>query len=235
MLVETGPLIMHQLARAGLDAGAIEHLFVSHGHGDHTLGFPMLALNRRPAPTPLHVYTGRSAAATLQVLCRVSYAGLAMDEQVDIVWHALREEQSHTLPLTPQVTLRTATMPHPPGVPTLAARWDFVGGPSITFVTDTFFNEAAIALAQGSDLLIHEASYSAVLQPEQDPGVNHHSNARQAGQVARRAGCRRLALVHLGAEIGDHPDVLAEEARGDSALAVIVPDDGARVRLGESA
>jgi hypothetical protein len=38
-------------------------------------------------------------------------------------------------------------------------------------------------------------------------------------------------LVHLGPEIGEHPDVLAEEARAGTDLEVIVPEDGERLRL----
>ena len=126
---------------------------------------------------------------------------------------------------------RTAAVSHAPGVPTVGARWDFTGGPSITYITDTSYNAASIELARDSDLLIHEASYSAVLQPDADPTPTYHSTAQQAGQLARRAGCPRLALIHLGPEIGEQPEVLAEEARADTELQVLVPEDGECIRL----
>jgi len=233
MLVECGPTVMQQLARANLPAVEIERLFVSHSHGDHTLGFPMLALNRLEAPTPLHVYTGSTTMATLKALWRLIYAGLD-ERRLYLHWHELPDEaigEKDEKELAPGVILRTAAVPHPPGVPTLAARWDFAGGPSVTFTTDTFANATTVELARDSDLLIHEASYSAMLQPNEDPAVNYHSTARQAGEVARRAGCPRLALVHLGPETGERPDVLAEEARAGTDLQVIVPEDGQRIRL----
>ena len=105
-------------------------------------------------------------------------------------------------------------------------------GPSgPVWLTDTIPSAATVELARGSDLLIHEASFSAVLQPGVDPSVNFHSTARQAGEIARRAGCPRLALVHMGPQISEHPDVLVEEARADSDLQVIVPEDGQRMSI----
>jgi ribonuclease Z len=91
----------------------------------------------------------------------------------------------------------------------------------------------SVELARGSDLLIHEASFSGVLEPEASPGDHYHSTAEQAGDIARQAGCPRLALVHLGLEIGEHPNVLIEEARAGTELEVIVPEDGQRLSLGD--
>jgi ribonuclease Z len=230
MLVETGPVIMEQLARASLRAADIERLFVSHSHGDHTLGFPMLTLSRLRASNSLHVYAGSHTIAILQTLGALTFSNLK-PHPTNIQWHELSEKGPDEIGLTQDVILRTTVPDHPPGVPTLAARWDFAGGPSITFATDTRACDAAVELARGSDLLIHEASFSAVLQPDQDPGLHYHSSARQAGEIARRAGCPRLALVHLAPEIGQHPDVLIEEARAGTDLHVIVPEDGDRLSL----
>lgn len=230
MLVESGPLIVHQLARAGVEATEIERVFISHAHGDHTLGFPMLALNRLWTPPPLYVYAGVSTVATLKALVERVYPGFG-DERFNLHWRELPEQGLGEVELAEGVTLRTAVAPHPPGVPTLAARWDFAGGPAITFVTDTFPSDASVELARGSALLIHEANFSAVLQPDLDTSPYFHSTARQAGEAARRAGCPRLALVHVGAETGEQPSVLAEEARAGTDLHVIVPEDGERIRL----
>jgi ribonuclease Z len=232
MLAEAGPVIMQQLARVNLQATDIERLFVTHGHGDHTLGFPILALNRAGAATPLHVYGGPNTLDALQTLGTLAFSGLR-EHLRNIHWHEVSETAPDETELAPGVTLRTVMVPYPPGVPTLAARWDFADGPSLTYVTDTFPNAAAEGLARDSDLLIHEASYSAALQPNADPATHFHSTAQQAGEVARRARCRRLALMHLGPEIGEQPEVLAEEARAGTDLEVIVPEDGERIHITE--
>jgi ribonuclease BN (tRNA processing enzyme) len=192
----------------------------------------MLALNRLQAPRPLHVYAGLSTIASLRILCALTFSSLSPD-RLDLRWHSLSEEGPDETDLPMGVRLHTVVPEHPPDAPTLSARWDFADGPSVTFVTDTRPSDAAVELAQGSDLLIHEASFSALLEPEASPGDHYHSTAKQAGEVARLAGCRRLALVHLGPEIGEHPNVLIEEAQAGTDLEVIVPEDGQRVSVGE--
>jgi ribonuclease Z len=230
MLAETGPMILHQLAGAGLKATDIDHLFATHGHGDHILGFPMLVLNRMGAENPLQVYAGESTIATLRVLSALSFSSLSSGRK-DVEWHVLSEEGPDEASLKSDVRFRTVLPDHPPGTPTLSARWDFDEGPSITFVTDTRPGQETIALARGSDLLIHEASFSSTLQPHADAAIHYHSTAEQAGKIARQAGCRRLALVHLGPEIGDQPAVLIEEAKAGTGLDVMVPEDGEQVAV----
>jgi len=233
MLIETGPMVIEQLDRVDLRATDVDQLFVTHAHGDHVLGFPMLALNRLEAGAPLDVYAGLSTIASLRILCALAFSSLGPD-RLDLRWHALSEEGPDETRLSAGVGLRTAVIEHPPDVPTLGARWDFDGGPSVTLITDTRPADVGVELARGSDLLIHEASFSVVLEPEANAGDHYHSTAKEAGEVAREAGCARLALVHLGSEIGENPDVLVEEARAGTDLEVIVPEDGQRLSLGET-
>lgn len=230
MLAEIGPSVPQQLARAGLRPADVDLLFVTHPHGDHTLGFPILALNRLESPAPFHIYAGATTIAVLRMLWLLAYPGFD-DRRFNPSWHELSERQEDCQEVFPGITMRTAVMPYPPDVPTLAARWEFDGGPAVTLVTDTYANPVAVDLARGSDLLIHEASFSATLEPGRDPAAAFHCTARQAGEVARQAGCRHLALVHLGPVIGDRPEVLIEEARAGTDLEVIVPEDGQRLRL----
>ena len=230
MLLEAGPTVVQQLIRAGLHPRDIENLFVSHPHGDHTLGFPMLILNRLDAGGRLQIYSAPDSIATLKMLWTLAYADFDSN-YLKSDWHQLSDRGLDEVELAPGVTLCTAVVPYPPGALTLAGRWDFKDGPSIAFATDTIPNAATIQLARDCDLLIHESSYSAVLQPDADASMHFHSTARQAGEVARQAGCRRLALIHLGVQVGEHPDVLVEEARADTDLEVIVPEDGERVRV----
>ena len=230
MLAESGPMIVEQLDRAKLKAADVDRLFITHGHGDHVLGFPMLALNRMAASTPLHVYAGLSTLATLRILSAVSFSSLSPSRD-DIRWHELSEEGPDETTWPSGVHLQTVVADHPPALPTLSARWDFEEGGSVTFITDTRPTDISVELARESDLLIHEASFSAVMEPDSDAGAHWHSTAEEAGEIARRAGCKRLALVHLGPEIGERPDILIEEARGGTDLEVIVPEDGQRVAL----
>ena len=76
---------------------------------------------------------------------------------------------------------------------------DFCGpqraGLSMVYCTDTVFTESAIELAQGSDLLIHEATFS-----HEDASLAYergHSTTTMAAQTASKADVGQLILTHL--------------------------------------
>ena len=68
-------------------------------------------------------------------------------------------------------------------------------GASIVYCTDTVFCEAAVTLAQGADLLIHESTFS---HSEADMAFQRqHSTSTMAAQTAAEAGVGELLLTHL--------------------------------------
>ena len=76
---------------------------------------------------------------------------------------------------------------------------DFCGpdrpGASIVFCTDTVFSEAAVSLAAGADLLIHEATFA---HSEAEMAYQkQHSTSTMAAQTAAEAGVGKLVLTHL--------------------------------------
>ena len=86
---------------------------------------------------------------------------------------------------------------------------------SIVYCTDTVFSEAAVELARGADLLIHEATFC---HAEAELAIQRqHSTSTMAAQTALEAGVRQLVLTHLspryvpGGAVG--PDDLLAEAR----------------------
>ena len=84
--------------------------------------------------------------------------------------------------------------------------------PGIVFayVTDTRPCDGGRELAEGADLLYHDATFADALH---DRAVETgHSTAREAATVARDAGAKRLLLGHLSARYDD-PAPLAAEAR----------------------
>lgn len=68
-------------------------------------------------------------------------------------------------------------------------------GRSVVYCTDTIFCDQAVELAQGADVLIHEATFS---HRDADMAFQRlHSTSTMAAQVALSAGVKQLILTHF--------------------------------------
>ncbi len=88
-------------------------------------------------------------------------------------------------------------------------------GRSLVYCTDTVFSEAAVELARGADLLIHESTFS---HGEAELALQRqHSTSTMAAQTALEAGVKQLVLTHLSprymAGNAMTPEDLVAEAR----------------------
>ena len=83
-------------------------------------------------------------------------------------------------------------------------------GLKIAYSGDTRPSEKFAVAAEGSDLLIHEATFDEALLER--AGENRHSTAVQAAEVAVKAKTKRLILTHISSRYPD-PSHLLEAAR----------------------
>ncbi|TRZ42877.1 ribonuclease Z [Robertkochia solimangrovi] len=98
---------------------------------------------------------------------------------------------------------------------------------SYAFCSDTAFSEAIIPLISGVDLLYHESTF---LEQHSDlAGVTGHSTARQAAQIASRAGVKKLVLGHYSTRY-DNLNAFRDEAETEFSD-VILADDGVEITL----
>ncbi len=109
---------------------------------------------------------------------------------------------------------------------------DVVGPPRpgrrVVYSGDTRPCRATQTVAANADLLIHDATFS---REEADRArATGHSTAREAAEVARRAGARRLVLTHLSARYADDPRPLEREAKRVFAD-VVVAHDGLQIEI----
>lgn len=81
-------------------------------------------------------------------------------------------------------------------------------GGAFAYVLDTVPCDGGRRLAEGADLLMHEATFDEA-HAERADEVGH-STARQAAEVARDAGAERLLLTHFSARYSDTPGLVAE-------------------------
>lgn len=212
ILFDCGPAILQQLARVGRTPGDVSHVFVSHGHGDHALGYPMFRLwwvlqtLEEEARLPVVVASERTWIH-LRGLWAHSYEDLP---SLDLPAVELPADRPHLHELCEGVRLSTWPMVHSERYPVLGARFE-VAGKVLAFTADAARSEAIVELARGADLLVHDARHAATVPPAREVQSRFHCTARDAGEYAERAGAKALALVHIGADYqGRHADLVAE-------------------------
>jgi ribonuclease Z len=107
-------------------------------------------------------------------------------------------------------------------VPTIGLRIEVGNGKqTVVYSSDTEPCESIVRLAQGADVLIHEAGGEMV----------GHSSARQAGSVAQEANVGRLMLIHYPTREGN-PEELLGEAQDVYDGEVVLAEDFMEIELG---
>ena len=101
-------------------------------------------------------------------------------------------------------------------------------GRAVVFTGDTRPSEGTIAAALGADLLIHESTFS---DEEQIRAVETgHSTAREAAEVAAKAGAKRLVLTHLSARYSVNASDLLQQAK-EVFTECIIARDGLEIEV----
>ena len=101
-------------------------------------------------------------------------------------------------------------------------------GRTVVITGDTRPCDGTETAARNADLLVHEATFG---DEEAERAVETgHSTAREAGALARRAGCRRLLLTHFSARYSRDPGELELQARSEFPD-VTIGKDGMEVEV----
>jgi ribonuclease Z len=87
-----------------------------------------------------------------------------------------------------------------------------VPGRIVAIMGDTLQTQTAVDLAQGADVLVHEATFDATRN--EMAALFYHSTSVQAAETALQAGARALILTHLSSRYAEEDAaVLLEEAQ----------------------
>ena len=213
-VIDCGNGVARQLAFAGVPLTTLRHVFITHHHSDHNADYGNLiwlawaaGLKARVdtwGPPPLKKMTqlffemnaydintriadeGRVPLVPLVHVHELNHGGIVMQDE--------------------NVKVTAALVNHPPVVPAFAYRFD-AANRSIVISGDTTPSDNLVSLAQGADVLVHEAlhvqgidrlvagvSNAATLEKSI---MSHHTTAEDAGRVAQRAGVKLLVLSHL--------------------------------------
>ena len=223
-LVDCGSGVTQRLLAHGLNGARITGLLLTHLHSDHTINFIQLLISgwHQGRSSPLQVYGPRRTRAFFEGLLhawepefqqRLAHelrpaAGLRVEiTEIDGTWCL---ETAH-------LRITNTEVPHQPIPQAFAFRFD-AGGDSTTISGDTAYSPALITLAQGCDLLVHEAfvhwQYDLVRRsatPEQRQNIrSYHTTTEEVGRVANNARVKHVALTHFVPIVFDRERVVRD-------------------------
>jgi ribonuclease BN (tRNA processing enzyme) len=186
VLFDCGNGVVSNLARIS-DPTALDAVFITHNHPDHYADIYVLHAALRYAPdgprAPIPLYAPPGLADRMKLLLSERGAGSFDEAFVQIPLVDGEFVQVGELRVTPFEVVHTA--------PTFGLRAE-AGGTSLFYTADTAPCGNALEAARGVDLLVAEATL-----PEEYAGMAPHMTATEAGRLAREAGVRALALVHV--------------------------------------
>lgn len=213
-VIDCGNGVARQMASAGVPLAGLRHVFLTHQHSDHNADYGNLiwlawAVGLRTpvdtwGPPPIAQMTklflemnafdintriadeGRVPLAPLLRVHELTKGGVVMQDD--------------------NVKVTAALVDHPPIETAFAYRFD-AADRSIVISGDTAPSQNLIALAQGADVLVHEALFVPAVDrivatvPNATTLKQHiidsHTAVEDCGRVAQAAGVKTLVLSHL--------------------------------------
>jgi ribonuclease BN (tRNA processing enzyme) len=211
---DCGPGALRAMASAGVKWSELDMIFLTHFHADHIgdVGPLLFALNipdvNRTDPLTL---LGPPGLRRLHERLVAAYGDWLIPKRYDLVVKELPGE-----PLG-SAGWRVETAPAEHSQPAYAYRLE-ADGASIVYSGDTDYAEPVIRLATGCDLLILECSYPNEIE------VPGHLTPRKAGEMAEKAGCKKLVLTHIYPVCVDYD--LVSECKQTYDGDVVLAEDG---------
>jgi ribonuclease BN (tRNA processing enzyme) len=214
-VVDCGDGVARQLVLAGIPLARLRHVFVTHQHSDHNADYGNLLMLAWTAG--LRARVDAWGPPPLAEMTTLFFGMNAYDIRTRIADEGRPPLQPliHVHELTAgglvvedgSVRVTAALVDHPPVVPAFAYRFD-TPDRSIVISGDTRPSDNLVELAQGADVLVHDALYDAAAVDRivaavpnaarlRESILSHHTTAEDAGRIARRAGVRTLVLSHL--------------------------------------
>lgn len=218
LLFDSGPGTMRRLLEAKTTIFDITHIFYSHFHPDHTAEFvPFIFATKYPDGSlrkiPLTVAGGRGLLYFYERLKAVYGQWIELASGLmEII--EFDNKNADTIAFE-DFTVNTAPVQHIEE--SIAFRIISSDGFSVVYTGDTDYTETIIDLAKDADLLICECALPDKLK------VEGHLTPSLAGDLAAKAGVRKLALTHFYPQC-DEEDIAAECRKTYSGPLVLAED-----------
>jgi ribonuclease Z len=203
-----------RMKQAGLNIHELTDLLLTHFHPDHVSGVPSLLMNcwLLGRSRPLNIY---GLDHTLERMEKTMdfYEWHSWPNFFPVTFKSVPEKEM--APVLENEAMRVFASPVHHMVPAIGLRIEFPASSKVlAYSCDTEPCQEVIRLARAADVLIHEATGASF----------GHTSAAQAGEVASKAGAKRLYLIHY--RTGDFdPRPLVEEARSTFSGPVFLAED----------
>jgi len=221
ILLDCGFTAAHAFWRCSSEPMGLNAIWVSHFHGDHYFGIPLLLLRfweeKRASPLTLVGRTGlegqiRSAMDLAypdfltKLQYRLSFREVSQGDEMDFLgfrWSFAQNGHSS---------------------PCLALRLAHEGG-SLFYSGDGAPTAATLSLARGCDLIVHEAFGL-------DQSAPGHGTVEGCIEMARACNAKALALVHVNREIRRaHGALIRSRLETLNGIKAFLPEPGDRLEI----
>lgn len=185
MLLDGGAPLLPHLQKLGIDPGAIDVIFLTHFHGDHTLGLPTYVLHRAFInPTPFTIVGPAGVEARLESLFTAAWGidWAQMRGQVQVTYREAGESGS-----VAGIDYETVQLDH--GTSGCTGYRLRIDGRLFAYSGDTEATPPLDRLVEGAEIAIVEAT---------SPGEPYsHLSWEQAHALRDRHPGTRFLFVHL--------------------------------------
>jgi ribonuclease Z len=214
VLVDSGSNPILRLEEAGLELDNLTDLIVTHFHPDHASGIPILLMDMwlMGRQKSLNIYGLQHALDRVEGLMGF-YNWESWPNFFPVAFHRIpSKEMTEVLDCA---DFRICASPVHHMVPNIGLRIDFSESKTVmVYSCDSEPCDEVVRLGTGADILIHEAA-------GETPG---HSSARQAGEIAAKAGAGMLYLIHYPTGRFANGDLVAEARTAFSREIVLARD-----------
>jgi ribonuclease BN (tRNA processing enzyme) len=229
LLFETGPGVVSQLSKLNIHYSQINNIVISHAHFDHFLELPYLLFLR----FVMQISKGLSLPkiqliSTHQVFELTSYVFQSCYPKISLQSLVEFFEAHPSKPSSFNLgSFKITTIPVTHTLPAIACKIE-VDKKTLVYSGDTIYDESLVDLSKGADVLIYEAfstSFHPTLVKVAKAGL--HGTAYEAGLTAKRAGVKKLVLVHSDPEVKKEDLVL--DAQRNFEGEIYVPKEFERI------
>ena len=204
---------IHRLGQSGVDFMNVTDLILTHFHPDHVSGVPLLLMDMwlRGREKPINIYGLHYTLDRVEKLMEM-YSWGNWPNFFPVAFHRLPSSENTEVMDCQEFKITCSPVRHL--IPTIGLRFDFrTSQKTLAYSCDTEPCVEVVHLAQGADVLIHEASGAST----------GHSSAGQAGKIATRAEVNTLYLIHYPTGEYTNGNLIAEARQhfdGEVDLAV---------------